>query len=232
VRFSNGNIQLAGTLISPTTGGTHPAIILVHASGPEDREYVLPFARFLIRQGIAIFGYDKRGVGGSTGDWNTASFEDLAGDVVAAFEYLKTRSDIHPMQIGLLGWSQAGWVMPIAAVRATDLAFLISLSGAGVPGSETTIDQARNEMSANGMRPQMVDQIVELMRLQYDYLRTGKEWNQYLAARERLVARMGNPPETFPATQDSPWLRSAPTDPLRSSAHYSAAPPASPDAVR
>jgi fermentation-respiration switch protein FrsA (DUF1100 family) len=62
-------------------------------------------------------------------------------------------------------------------------------------------------MSANGMRPQMVDQIVELMRLQYEYLRTGKEWNQYLAARERLVARKGNPPETFPATQDSPWLR-------------------------
>ena len=43
---------------------------------------------------MAVLGYDKRGVGGSTGDWNTASFEDLAGDVVAAFEYLKTRSDI------------------------------------------------------------------------------------------------------------------------------------------
>ena len=207
-RFSNGNIQLAGTLISPTTGGKHPAIILVHASGAEDREYVLPFARFLIRHGIAIFGYDKRGVGGSTGDWNTASFEDLAGDVVAAFEYLKTRSDIDPTQIGLLGWSQAGWIMPLAATRAKDLAFLISLSGAGVSGSETTIDQARNEMIANGMRPQMIDQIVELMSLQYEYLRTGQGWEKYLAARERIVARMGgNPPEAFPATPDSPWLR-------------------------
>jgi uncharacterized protein len=45
---------------------------------------VLPFARFLIRHGIAVLGYDKRGVGESTGDWNTATFEDLAGDAVAA----------------------------------------------------------------------------------------------------------------------------------------------------
>ena len=87
VRFSNGDVQLAGTLISPTTQGPHPAVILVHASGAEDREYLLPFARFLIRHGMAVLGYDKRGVGASTGDWNKASFDDLAGDVVAAFEY-------------------------------------------------------------------------------------------------------------------------------------------------
>jgi hypothetical protein len=98
--------------------------------------------------------------------------------------------------------------MPLAAVRAKDLAFLISICGAGVSGSETTIDQAQNEMVASGMRPQMIDAIVDLMRLQYAYLRTGEGWDQYLAARERLVARMGgNPPDSFPATQDHPWLR-------------------------
>lgn len=97
--------------------------------------------------------------------------------------------------------------MPLAATRAKDLAFLISIAGAGVSGTETTIDQARNEMVANGMRPQMIDQIVELMRLQYDYLRTGQGWDQYVAARERTVARLGNPPEAFPATQDHPYLQ-------------------------
>ena len=208
VRFSNGDVQLAGTLISPTTQGPHPAVILVHASGAEDREYLLPFARFLIRHGMAVLGYDKRGVGASTGDWNKASFDDLAGDVVAAFEYLKSRNDIRRAEIGMLGWSQAGWVMPLAATRAKDFAFLISISGAGVSGAESTIDQARNEMAANGMRPQMVDQIVELMRLQYNYLRTGQGWDRYLAARETLAARMGgNPPEAFPATRDDPYLQ-------------------------
>src|SRR5688572_16504977 len=133
VRFPGGGVQLAGTLIAPNTGGKHPAIVLVHGSGPQNRESILPFARFLIRHGMAVLGYDKRGVGGSTGDWNTASFDDLAGDVVAAVEYLKTRPDIDSRQIGLLGVSQAGWIMPLAAVRATDIAFLISVSGAGIP---------------------------------------------------------------------------------------------------
>ena len=206
VRFSNGPIQLAGTLTSPATGDRHPAIVLVHGSGAETREYMLPWARFLIRHGIAVLGYDKRGVGGSTGDWNTASFEDLAGDVVAAFEYLKTRTDIDPAQIGLLGISQAGWIMPLAAVRAKDIAFLISISGAGVPAAVTTIDQARNEMTAVGMPPQAVEQIIGLMQLQYHFAQTGQGWEEYAATREKIAARMGKPPDTIPGTPDHPTL--------------------------
>ena len=205
VQFSNGDVRLAGTLISPTTQGKHPVIILVHGSGGVDREYMLPFARFLIRHGIAVLGYDKRGVGGSTGDWRTASFDDLAGDVVAAFEYLKTRNDVDPTQIGLLGVSQAGWVMPLAAVRAKDIAFLISISGAGIPAAETTIDQSRNEMTMNGMKPETVNQIVDLMKLQYHFARTGQDWDKYVVARNTLVARLGQAPESFPGSQTDPY---------------------------
>jgi pimeloyl-ACP methyl ester carboxylesterase len=98
--------------------------------------------------------------------------------------------------------------MPLAAVRAKDFAFLVSLSGAGVSAADTTIDQARNEMAASGMKPQMVDQIVEMMRLQYAYLRTGEGWDQYLAAREQIAAQMGgNPPDMFPASKDATYLR-------------------------
>jgi uncharacterized protein len=204
VRFSNGPVQLAGTLIAPSKAPPRrPAIILVHGSGPETRDYMLPFARFLIRRGMAVLTYDKRGVGGSTGDWKTASFDDLAGDVIAAFEYLKRRRDIDAAQIGLLGISQAGWVMPIAAVRTKDLAFLISVSGAGVTPAETTLDQARNEMTGRGMPPQAVDQIVALMRLQYRFAQSGEGWDEYAAARARIAARMGGaPPDTFPGTPD------------------------------
>ena len=204
VRFPSSDIQLAGTLISPATGRKHPAIILVHGSGAQNRESMVPFARFLIRRGMAVLGYDKRGVGGSTGDWNTASFDDLADDVVAAFEYLKARADIDPAQIGLMGISQAGWIMPLAAVRAKDIAFLISISGAGIPAAETTIDHARNEMTASGMPMGTVADILQLLRLQYQFARTGQGWEQYAAAREKLTARMGPPPDTFPGTPDHP----------------------------
>lgn len=204
VRFSNGDVQLAGTLIRPATGEKHPAVILVHASGPQNRESLLPFARFLIRHGMAVLGYDKRGVGGSTGDWNQASFDDLAGDAVAALEYLKARGDLDAGQIGMLGWSQAGWILPLAAARARDMAFLISIAGAGVPAAETTIDHARNEMTASGTPSRAVESIVDLMRLQYQFARTGQGWEQYAAARQTLAARMGSPPDTFPGTPDHP----------------------------
>jgi pimeloyl-ACP methyl ester carboxylesterase len=204
VRFSSGDIQLSGTLLRPITPGRHPAIILVHGSGAATRDQVLPFARFLVRRGVAVLGYDKRGVGRSTGDWNTASFDDLAGDAVAAFEYLKTRDDIDPRQIGLLGWSQAGWIMPLAAVRAKDLAFLISISGAGVSPDETTIDQTQNELAARGMKPQTIADIVAVMKLQYQWARTSQGWDEYAMARDKLAARIGAPPDTLPAMQDHP----------------------------
>lgn len=68
VRFDGTAGTLAGTLIRPTTGGPHPAIILVHWSGAANREGALPFVRFLVRHGIAVLGYDKRGVGESGGN--------------------------------------------------------------------------------------------------------------------------------------------------------------------
>ena len=59
VRFTNRDVQLAGTLLTPTTpsaGGRRPAVVLVHGSGAENRAYMLPWARFLIRHGIAVLG--------------------------------------------------------------------------------------------------------------------------------------------------------------------------------
>ena len=204
IRFSNGNVRLTGTLIRPATSVRHPAIILVPASGAEDRKYLLPLVHFLVRHGVAVLGYDKRGVGGSTGNWTTASFDDLAGDAVAAFEYLKTRPDIDHRQIGLFGLSQAGWIMPIAATRKSGFAFLISVSGAGVSPAETTIDEARGEMTAAKMPPQAIQQIVDLIHLEYQFARTGRDWDEYAAAREQLVARMGKAPSTFPGTPNDP----------------------------
>jgi dienelactone hydrolase len=204
VSFDNGGVHLAGTLISPVRGSRHPAIVLVHGSGPQTRDWMVPFARFLVRHGVALLGYDKRGAGQSTGDWHTATFDDLAGDAVAALAYLRTRADINGA-IGLMGVSQAGWIMPLAAVRAP-FAFLISVSGAGVPAAETTIDHATREMAFSGMPQPTIDRILDLMRLQYHFAETGDGWNEYLAARQQLVERMGPAPESMPGTPDAPWF--------------------------
>jgi pimeloyl-ACP methyl ester carboxylesterase len=204
VQFTSGAIRIAGTLSRPVGGGRMPAIALVHGSGPEDRDYVLPWARFLVRHGVAVLGYDKRGVGGSGGDWNNASFDDLAGDAIAAVQYLKTRPDIDGGRIGLLGISQAGWILPLAAVQSKEVSFLISVSGAGVPVADTTLDQAANEMTASGMKPPTIAAILDLMKRQYDFARTGQGWEEYTAARAALAANRTAPRQLSRSARSSP----------------------------
>lgn len=204
VSFVHDEVRLAGTLILPAGAGRH-AIVLVHGSGAQTRDAILPFARFLVRRGVAVLAFDKRGTGASTGDWTTASFDDLAADVAAAADHLKARDDIDPARIGVLGVSQAGWVMPLAAARTRAIAFVISVSGAGVSPAETTIDHAKNEMQAAGTPPALVAQIAGLMELQYAYARSGAGWTRYAEARDALASRMRPaPPATFPGTPDHP----------------------------
>jgi hypothetical protein len=97
--------------------------------------------------------------------------------------------------------------MPLAAVRAKVIAFLISVSGAAVPAAETTIDHAQRQMTTSGMPPQTVAAIIDLLKLQYEFARTGKGWDRYAAAREKLAARMGPPPDTLSGIAESPSIR-------------------------
>jgi pimeloyl-ACP methyl ester carboxylesterase len=55
------------------------------------------------------------------------------------------------------------------------------------------------------MKPETVEQILGLTRLQYEFARTGRGWSDYAAARDRLVARFGRAPDTYPATPDDPY---------------------------
>ena len=106
-----------------------------------------------------MLGYDKRGVGGSTGDWNKASFDDLAGDVVAAFDYLKTRSDIDAPRWDC--WGEPGGLDHAARGRSREGPRISHQHlRRRCPAGETTLDQAQNEMTANGMKPQTVAEIV------------------------------------------------------------------------
>jgi fermentation-respiration switch protein FrsA (DUF1100 family) len=130
VSFQNGKTSLAGRLYLPKSGGSLPAVIFTHGSGPsgKDNPRYITEAEFLVKSGIAVLLYDKRGVEGSTGNWKTASFQDLASDAVAAFQYLQTRSEIAKSKIGFRGASQSGYILPVAAATAKGIAFLVLLS--------------------------------------------------------------------------------------------------------
>jgi hypothetical protein len=132
VEFENEvqGIVLAGTLTLPKGAGPFPAAVLVTGSGPQDRDEMIfehrPFAVLadaLTRSGVAVLRFDDRGVGGSTGNLAVATTADLAGDAAAAMDFLKSRAEIDPARIGLIGHSEGGLIAPMIASQRTDVAF-------------------------------------------------------------------------------------------------------------
>jgi len=137
-------IKLAGTLTLPTSPGPHPAVILITGSGPEDRNETVfghkPFlvlADYLTRRGIAVLRVDDRGVGGSTGVESESTSLDFAGDVLSGVAYLKSRKEVDPTEIGLIGHSEGGIIAPLAASLAPqEIAFIVMMAGTGLTGEE------------------------------------------------------------------------------------------------
>ncbi|MGH7594775.1 MAG: alpha/beta hydrolase family protein [bacterium] len=125
VRFQSGTVAMAGTLFLPATRGPHPAIIIVSGRGYGSRAGNSSDATRLAQRGVASLIFDGRGAGESGGDRMKTTAEERYQDVLAAIDLLATRKDIDAKQIGLWGISAGGWVIPIAAQRSGQVAFLM-----------------------------------------------------------------------------------------------------------
>ena len=149
IAVPSGDITLAAELDLPPGEGPHSVMVMVHGSGEVTRHGFAGVVAHYLSIGVGTLRYDKRGVDQSTGKYrdvnarnSTEVFDLLVSDVIALVDFLKTQPGIDANRIGLIGVSQAGWVMPLAASRSEDIAFFISLSGAastvGSPISTTS----------------------------------------------------------------------------------------------
>jgi pimeloyl-ACP methyl ester carboxylesterase len=155
---SQAKISLSGTLTLPPGSGPFPVAILLHGSGPHDRDETLlghrPFlvlADHLTRKGIAVLRFDKRGNGKSTGDYANATTEDFASDCQSAIAYLKTRKDIDSKRIGLIGHSEGGIIAPMVAARSKDVAWIVLLAGPGLNGEDSLLLQSKAILRTTGV---------------------------------------------------------------------------------
>ena len=142
VKFESVGVTLAGTLFKPK----HPyaAAVIVHGSGHEKR--LLEFASLLASNGIAVLTYDKRGVGESGGVYagpevgtnnvDAANLNLLALDASAAIDALSAHLPANYGPIGLMGGSQAGWIIPMAAKKNPAVRFMMLFSGPVVTARE------------------------------------------------------------------------------------------------
>lgn len=140
VRFAGGpGAALEGELSLPLAGAPFKTVVLISGSGPQDRDETIgghkPFlilSDYLTRAGYAVLRYDDRGVGRSSGDYQSADLRDFTADAIAAYRYLESRSEIDNSQIGFIGHSEGGYIATEAALRVKP-AFAIFLAGAARP---------------------------------------------------------------------------------------------------
>lgn len=162
VTYANptGNDTLAATLTIPPGSGPFPAVLLIPGSGPHDRDETIfdhkPFlvlADYLTRHGIIVLRADDRGVGHSTGSLASATTADLATDAEAGLAFLRSRPEVDPHRIGLIGHSEGGIIAPMIAARNKTVAFIVLLAAPGVSGSQLIPEQVRLLALASGLSP-------------------------------------------------------------------------------
>jgi uncharacterized protein len=188
-RFRSGDVTLAGTLVLPSSRGRHPGLVFAHGGGATTREQYWGFGYLMAARGFAVLAFDKRGTGGSTGQWRNATFEDLADDVVAGARSLQSRSDVDARRIGYWGLSQGAWIAPLAAVRSGDAAFVITMSGGGLTPAQGELFDSEYEMRTAGLSERDVQDGLTFQRTKNEYLRTGSGWDEYAALLKQATGR-------------------------------------------
>ena len=164
--------HLSGTLTKPAGPGPFAVALLITGSGQQDRDETLfdhkPFAvlaDYLTRRGIAVLRVDDRGTGNSSGGMDSLTSADFALDVVAGINYLKTRPDINPKKIGLIGHSEGGMIAPMVAVqRPDDVAFVVMLAAPGVSGIDLIAKQNEAILKSTGVNPPIAQSFGSLCR--------------------------------------------------------------------
>lgn len=146
--FVSHGTALHGSLLLPPGQGPVPAVVMAHGSSTPDRNDYRYYADLYARAGIAAFIYDKRDTG-SEEDGGTVPLEVLADDLRAAVAVVRAHPGIDPAQIGLWGFSQGGWLIPMLAADG-DYAFAVTLSGPGVSYAELNLYAERTRLGRQG----------------------------------------------------------------------------------
>jgi pimeloyl-ACP methyl ester carboxylesterase len=137
VEFHNHDAKLAGSLLVPTSDKPLPAVVFVHGAGRQTREPYREVAQYFVSQGIAALIYDKRGVGQSTGAYESrAPYENLVNDALAAVDLLKRRPDVAPSKLGIWGLSQGAYIGAAAASRSEDIKYIIAVGASVADGTK------------------------------------------------------------------------------------------------
>lgn len=216
VHPTESGIKLAGTLTIPKGEGPFPTAVLVSGSGPQDRDETLmghkPFlviADHLTRAGVAVFRYDDRGFGKSTGKTG-AVLDQSTSDALAVVEAIREQPEVDPDRVGIVGHSEGGLIAPkIAAAHPELIDYIVLLAGPGVLGRELYARQlAQLEHSQDAKTDPVADE--KLYRATIDAV-LDLPRDEALPKVKAMFEKAGKPEMMLDAVLNSvalPWLES------------------------
>jgi dienelactone hydrolase len=154
IEFGDKRWRLPGTLSLPKGDGPFPAVILVHGSGPNDRDETIgpnkvfkDLAQGLASRGVAAFRYEKR-----TKHHQLAMFlvtstltvkEEVIDDAAAAVDALASQAKVDPKRIFVVGHSLGGMLLPRISKAHDGIAGLVSLAGSTRPMEDLVLEQTQ-----------------------------------------------------------------------------------------
>jgi dienelactone hydrolase len=160
VTVGSGEWPLPATLTMPTGAGPFPALVLVHGSGPNDRDETIgpnkPFkdlALGLASRGIAVLRYDKRTKvypARLSAAKELTVKEEVIDDAIEAVKTVRAQPRIDAARVFVLGHSLGGMLIPRIAHADPSLAGVIVMAGAARPLEQAILDQTRYLAMADG----------------------------------------------------------------------------------
>ncbi len=151
VTVGNDEWKLPGTLLLPKSAKPVPAVVLVHGSGPNDRNETImgnqPFrdlAEGLASRGIAVLRYDKRT---KVYGLKMAQVKDLTvreetvDDAARAVDLLRDQPEIDAKRVFVLGHSLGGYLLPMILQQSGKAAGGIALAGSTRPLEDIVLEQ-------------------------------------------------------------------------------------------
>lgn len=184
ITFQDGDTRLAGSVRLPAATPASPGVVFIHGSGTLTRNAWYGWPEQLADRGVATLAYDKPGCGVSEGDWTVQNLEDRARESLEALRCLAAQPGVDPRRVGFLGLSQGCWVAPLAASMSEDVAFVISLSGAGVSPAVQEAYRIEQELSAEGFSPEETTTALAVFHRRIERLRRGADADEIWNAEE------------------------------------------------
>ncbi len=187
VTFQNGEVRLGGTLTLPKRAAArHPAAVIISGSGSQDRDgggvlgLYKQIAERLSSNGVAVLRHDDRGIGRSSMPKKPTAYFDLVADTRAAVDYLRSRKEIDPDRIMLVGHSEGGTTAVLIASEDQKIAALVLLAGATLATLdrlliEQTLYQQALEQPINPQDREKYPQIVKWLLARIEEARAGKQ---------------------------------------------------------